>query len=64
MLLPVDMRDWLPADHLAWFLQIAPENQRFMADRMGATVRAHSVDHTPLLAMDRDARAVACRARR
>jgi hypothetical protein len=28
---------------------IPAENQRFMADRMGATVRAHSVDHTPLV---------------
>lgn len=36
-----------------WFLiaegdyMILAENQRFMAERMGATVRAHNVDHTP-----------------
>ncbi len=27
---------------------IAPETQRFMADRMGATIRSHAVDHTPM----------------
>jgi hypothetical protein len=27
---------------------INPQTQRFMADRMGATVRSHSVDHTPM----------------
>jgi hypothetical protein len=27
---------------------INPKTQRFMADRMGATVRAHRVDHTPM----------------
>jgi len=27
---------------------INPETQRFMANRMGATIRAHSVDHTPM----------------
>jgi pimeloyl-ACP methyl ester carboxylesterase len=26
---------------------ILPETQRFMAERMKATVRAHAVDHTP-----------------
>lgn len=37
----------------SWFLvaeddrMIAPETQRFMAARMGATVRAHQADHTP-----------------
>ncbi len=41
-------RDWP-----SWFLvaeedrMIAPATQRFMADRMGATVRPHRVDHTP-----------------
>lgn len=38
-----------------WYLvaeqdrMIPAENQRFMADRMGATVRVHDVDHTPLV---------------
>lgn len=37
-----------------WFLiaeedrMIAPENQRFMADRMAATVWSNNVDHTPM----------------
>ena len=39
----------------SWYLlaeedrMIPAENQRFMAERMGATVRAHPVDHTPLV---------------
>ncbi|MBF9067240.1 alpha/beta fold hydrolase [Streptacidiphilus fuscans] len=38
-----------------WYLvaeqdrMIPAENQHFMADRMGATVRVHDVDHTPLV---------------
>jgi len=38
----------------SWFLiaeedrMIAPENLRFMAERMGATIRSHAVDHTPM----------------
>lgn len=38
----------------SWFLvaeqdrMIAPETQRFMAGRMGATIRSHPVDHTPM----------------
>jgi pimeloyl-ACP methyl ester carboxylesterase len=38
----------------SWFLiaeddrMIPPKTQRFMADRMGATIRAHRVDHTPM----------------
>ncbi|HEY4764427.1 MAG TPA: alpha/beta hydrolase [Candidatus Acidoferrales bacterium] len=38
----------------SWYLvaeqdrMINPKTQRFMADRMGATVRSHSVDHTPM----------------
>jgi pimeloyl-ACP methyl ester carboxylesterase len=28
---------------------ILPETQRFMAERMNATVRAHAVDHTPIV---------------
>jgi pimeloyl-ACP methyl ester carboxylesterase len=38
----------------AWFLlaeedrMINPKTQRFMADRMGAKVRSHDVDHTPM----------------
>jgi pimeloyl-ACP methyl ester carboxylesterase len=39
----------------SWFLiaeedrMISPKTQRFMAERMGAKVRVHPVDHTPLL---------------
>src|SRR6202007_3250566 len=38
----------------SWFLlaeedrMINPNTQRFMADRMGAKVRSHQVDHTPM----------------
>ncbi len=38
----------------SWYLvaeedrMISPENQRFMAGRMGATIRSYSVDHTPM----------------
>jgi pimeloyl-ACP methyl ester carboxylesterase len=38
----------------SWFLiaeedrMINPKTQHFMADRMGATVRSHGVDHTPM----------------
>jgi pimeloyl-ACP methyl ester carboxylesterase len=38
----------------SWFLlaeedrMIAPETQRYMAERMGAKIRAHHVDHTPM----------------
>ena len=38
----------------SWYLiaeedrMIAPENQRFMANRMRAVVRSHAVDHTPM----------------
>jgi pimeloyl-ACP methyl ester carboxylesterase len=38
----------------SWFLlaeedrMIAPETQRYMAERMGAKIRAHKVDHTPM----------------
>ena len=38
----------------SWFLiaeedrMISPETQRYMAQRMGATVRSHGVDHTPM----------------
>jgi pimeloyl-ACP methyl ester carboxylesterase len=38
----------------SWFLlaeedrMIAPETQRYMAERMGATVRRHQVDHSPM----------------
>jgi pimeloyl-ACP methyl ester carboxylesterase len=27
---------------------IAPETQRYMADRMGAKIRTHKVDHSPM----------------
>src|ERR1700744_2234735 len=39
----------------SWFLvaeedrMISPETQRFMAERMKAKVRAHAVDHTPIV---------------
>jgi pimeloyl-ACP methyl ester carboxylesterase len=38
----------------SWFLlaeedrMIAPETQRYMAERMGARIRAHDVDHSPM----------------
>jgi len=38
----------------SWFLlaeedrMIAPETQRYMAERMGATIRPHPVDHSPM----------------
>jgi pimeloyl-ACP methyl ester carboxylesterase len=38
----------------SWFLlgeedrMIIPETQRFMADRIGARIRSHRVDHTPM----------------
>jgi pimeloyl-ACP methyl ester carboxylesterase len=38
----------------SWFLiaeqdrMIAPETQRFMAERMGAKIRVHDVDHSPM----------------
>jgi hypothetical protein len=38
----------------SWFLladqdrMIAPETQRYMAERMGAKIRAHDVDHIPM----------------
>ena len=38
----------------SWYLlaeedrMILPETQRFMADRMGATLRSHKVDHSPM----------------
>ena len=32
---------------------INPKTQRFMADRMKATVRSFAVDHTPLLTAPR-----------
>jgi pimeloyl-ACP methyl ester carboxylesterase len=38
----------------SWYLiaeedrMILQETQRFMADRMGATIRLHKVDHTPM----------------
>jgi len=28
---------------------IVPETQRFMANRMNAKVKAHAVDHTPIV---------------
>jgi hypothetical protein len=42
-------------DRPAWFLMaeqdrmIVNETQRFMAERMKAQVRSHSVDHTPIV---------------
>ncbi|MGH7117611.1 MAG: alpha/beta fold hydrolase [Acetobacteraceae bacterium] len=46
-------------DRPTWFLvaeqdrMIAPETQRFMAERMHARVRSHSVDHAPLFTAPR-----------
>ena len=40
----------------SWYLlaeedrMIAPETQRYMAERMGATIRPHQVDHSPMQA--------------
>ena len=48
---PVDRPLW--KDIPSWFLvaeddrMIAPETQRFMAERMKAKISAHAVDHTP-----------------
>src|SRR5882757_6393551 len=42
-------------DRPSWFLvaeqdrMIVPDTQRFMAERMKATVRSHPVDHTPIV---------------
>jgi pimeloyl-ACP methyl ester carboxylesterase len=39
----------------SWFLvaeddrMIVPETQRYMAERMKATIKAHAVDHTPIV---------------
>ena len=50
---PVNRPRW--HDLPSWFLvaeqdyMILPETQRFMAQRMRARVRAHQVDHTPLV---------------
>ena len=50
---PMDRPRW--KDRPAWYLvaeedrMIVHENQRFMAERMKARVRAHRVDHTPLV---------------
>ena len=50
---PVGHAGW--RDRATWYLVaeddrvIPPENQHFMAERMGATVHAHPVDHMPLL---------------
>src|SRR6185312_8163053 len=39
----------------SWFLlaeddrMIVPETQRYMAERMNAKIRAHAVDHTPIV---------------
>jgi hypothetical protein len=41
-------------DQLSWFLlaeedrMILPDTQRFIAERMGANIRPHKVDHTPM----------------
>ena len=49
---PVSRPLW--KDRPAWYLvaeqdrMIAPDTQRFMAERMHARVRSHSVDHTPI----------------
>lgn len=50
---PVPQPLW--TDRPAWFLvaeqdrMIVPETQHFMASRMGARVRSHQVDHTPMV---------------
>lgn len=55
--IPVGRPLW--KDVPSWFLiaeedrMIAPETQRFMAARMKATVRAHAVDHGPIVTSPR-----------
>jgi len=50
---PMDRPSW--RDRPSWFLlaeqdrMIDPQTQAFMATRMGARVRAHTVDHAPLV---------------
>jgi pimeloyl-ACP methyl ester carboxylesterase len=50
---PVNRPLW--KDRPAWFLigeedrMIVPDTQRFMAERIGAQVRSHPVDHTPIV---------------
>jgi pimeloyl-ACP methyl ester carboxylesterase len=50
---PVSRPLW--KDRPAWFLlaeqdrMIVPETQHFMAERMGARVRSHPVDHAPMV---------------
>jgi pimeloyl-ACP methyl ester carboxylesterase len=50
---PVNRPLW--KDCPTWFLlaeqdrMIVPDTQRFMAERMGARVRSHPVDHTPIV---------------
>ncbi len=50
---PVNRPLW--RDRPTWFLvgeqdrMIVPDTQRFMAERMGARVRSHPVDHTPIV---------------
>ena len=50
---PVNRPLW--KDRPTWFLiaeqdrMIVPDTQRFMAERMGARVRSHPVDHTPMV---------------
>jgi pimeloyl-ACP methyl ester carboxylesterase len=50
---PMNRPRW--RDIPSWFLvaeqdyMILPETQHFMAQRMGARVRAHEVDHTPIV---------------
>lgn len=50
---PMNRPRW--RDLPSWFLvaeqdlMILPETQRFMAQRMGARIRSHAVDHTPIV---------------
>ena len=50
---PVATPEW--KTHPSWFLvaeedrMISPRTQHFMAQRMGAVIRSHSVDHSPML---------------
>ena len=50
---PVGRPRW--KDLPSWFLlaeddrMIVPDTQRFMAERMKATIKAHAVDHTPIV---------------
>src|SRR5262245_13486818 len=46
---PAGTRGRRPDDRGPVHVKTIPENQRYMAKRMGATSRAHPVDHMPII---------------